>query len=69
MPFVDNRKVHSVGDGGKAIVLHAGWCRYWDIKTGDTIKVIGDKILAIIPPNMPDEKKKEVLKKLEGLML
>lgn len=68
MPIIDKRKVHPIGAGGKAIVLHADWCRYWKVKPGDTLDVIGNKILAIIPP-LSEVKKEKIENKLRELML
>ena len=64
---VDNRKVISSGQRGKAIVLPKQWADRNKVKTGDSIVVMFDHYIVVVPPGSVLEERFEVERALEQL--
>lgn len=54
------------GERGREMTLQPDWCAYHKIKIGDTVTVIANGIMVILPPNISEKKEKEVRMFLEG---
>jgi len=68
MPWEDERTILPIGEGSKFVTLPATWCRFWRIKPGDRVKLIGNSIVAIIPPHLPPGKREELERKVRELV-
>ena len=64
---VDNRKVIASGRRGKAIVLPKQWADRNKVKTGDSIVVMFDHYIVVVPPGSVLEERFEVERALEQL--
>ena len=50
MPTLVERTVINLGQGSYVITLPKAWLRYFGIKPGDKLEVIGNGELRILPP-------------------
>ena len=64
MPVEDTRKVQKHGDESSCITLPKGWIKYHNIQPkekdidGDSVTILANSIIIIVPPNRPDLKDK-----------
>ena len=54
------------GERGREITLQPDWCAYHKIQIGDTVTVIANGIMVILPPNTSKKREEEVRRFLEG---
>ena len=59
----ETRKVHKTGSSETVEVsLPKAWCKFWNIKAGDRITMLANKILVIVPDKADIEKVKTILR-------
>ena len=56
----------TTGDETAEVTLPTSWKRYHKLNFGDKVKMLGDGVIIILPPNSTEEKEAEVRKFLEG---
>ena len=61
------RHAGGTGDDETAeVTLPTAWKRYHKLNFGDTVKILADGVVIILPPNASEEKEAEVRRFLEG---
>jgi len=59
MPILEERMVYRVGKSSLAITLPQSWLRYFGLKPGDKVEVIGNGELTIRPRKRQENDKAE----------
>ena len=59
MPILEERMIYRVGKSSLAITLPRGWLKYFGLKSGDKVEVIGNGELTIRPRKGQENDKAE----------
>ena len=56
MPILVERKLFKIGEGAIAVTLPKAWIRYYHLKPGDKVEIVGNGELIIRIKAGPEEK-------------